>query len=96
MSSSGVPPVDPWSVLTYRITTRDAQQRILVAFRDIHMPGVIALGTYDDDEPRIVVESATREDQAHSKRVIYLVDPDAYCMTAPSEPEFGTWSEEDV
>jgi hypothetical protein len=93
MSSSDVP-VEPWSVLTYRISTLEAQQRILVAFREITMPGATALGTYVADMALVVVESATRTDQAYSKRLIHLIDPDAYCMTPAIEPESRTWSED--
>ncbi|MET1039083.1 MAG: hypothetical protein ABW075_12485 [Aeromicrobium sp.] len=77
MSVSGTPQSAPWSVLAYRVTTLDAQQRILLAFRDINRHGVVALGTYADDGPHVVVESPSPSGEAYSQKVIVAIDPDA-------------------
>jgi hypothetical protein len=87
MAAPGTPHPAPWSVLAYRVSSRDTQQRILMAFRDIDRPGVVALGTYADDHPHVVVESHSRSGESYSKRVIYAIDPDASRLPATAEQD---------
>ncbi|MET0928407.1 MAG: hypothetical protein ABWX74_02765 [Aeromicrobium sp.] len=70
------------------------QQRILMAFRDIDRPGVVALGTFADDGPHLVVESPSPSGEGYSKRVIFSIDPRAVCRSVTDEPEFESWSED--
>ncbi|MCW2839763.1 MAG: hypothetical protein JWR55_1246 [Aeromicrobium sp.] len=84
MSLHSTPSSQPWSVLVYRVTDLDVQQRILMAFREIDRPGVVALGTYADDGPHLVVESPSRSGESYSRRVIHRIDPRAVCLSAGS------------
>jgi hypothetical protein len=80
MSLHTTPSSQPWSILAYRVSSRDVQQRILMAFREINRPGVVALGTYTDDGPHVVVESPSRSGESYSRRVIHRIDPGAVCL----------------
>lgn len=81
MTSPDAPAPVPWSILTFRLTSLGTQQRILMAFRDIDRPGVIALGTYDDGVASVVVESPSRSGESYARRVIRTIDPEAVCRT---------------
>jgi hypothetical protein len=86
MTPPARPTAEPWSILVYGVTSLDAQQRILMALRDIARPGVVALGTYCDDGPHVVVESPTRSGEASSRRIVFALDRDARCLSDVVQP----------
>lgn len=68
---------DPWSILIYRVSSQERQQRILQAFYDIDRPGVLALGTGAANDPHVVVETPSLSAETSCKRVILMIDPAA-------------------
>lgn len=69
--------IEPWSILIYRVSSLERQQRILQAFHDFDRPGVLALGTGAAGDPHVVVETPSLTAENFSKRVIQKLDPAA-------------------
>lgn len=84
MSASPVS-TQPWSILIYRVSSRQSQQRILSAIKHSDHDGLIALGTDSRDGAHVVVESRTRFDESFFRHVVYSMDPDASCVHVTRE-----------
>ena len=68
---------DGWTVLVFRVSDLDAQQRVLADFHTAAMEGVLALGTLNGRDVLVVVECRTVEHELLVEEVVLTLDPDA-------------------
>ena len=77
--SSTTPP-SRWSLLIYRVTSEERQQRILRAFHRIAWPGMSVLGTQCDGDLFVIVDCDTLAHELHARRIIGRIDNHAVRM----------------
>jgi hypothetical protein len=66
-----------WSLLIYRVSGPEHQQRILRAFHRISWPGVTVLGTGIADESFVIVDCDSPSLEAHARHVVQRFDAGA-------------------
>jgi len=80
-------PDNPRQVLVFRVSGHRQQQHVLIALSEVDVPGVTALGTYDEGW-LVVLGCATFGSQVRARQVVLAIDPRAICRSRhrPSHP----------
>ena len=73
-------PDNPRQVLVFRVSGHRQQQHVLIALSEVDVPGVTALGTYDEGW-LVVLGCATFGSQVRARQVVLAIDPRATCRS---------------